>query len=179
MRNQGVLLALALGLAACSSSTKVSRPLDQGEVVQGKAAAGTAAASGGSAPAIAIDYLVADIAVADDKIPEAFPVALKSYLKDELSKAGRLAKSDLAARTVKLTLSDYRMRGDITRFMVGVLAGSDHVTVAVSVLDKSGQVIGESQVKSSNALAVGGPDMLAKMAAEETAKFLVGAPLKK
>ena len=183
MHKHILLLAATLAVAACSSSTKVSRPLDQGsdrgEVVEGQSGSSPSSSATSAKGVVAVDYLVGTITVTDEAIPESFQTALKTHLEEELGKAGRLAKSAGSARKVQLTLSDYRMRGGATRILTGVLSGADKVTAAVSVTDKSGQVIGESQVTSSNSLAVGGPDTLAKMAAEEIAKFLIGAPLKK
>ena len=67
------------------------------------------------------------------------------------------------------------MRSGFNRMLFGLMAGKDGITSTVTILDsKTGEVIGETDVNTYNVLAIGGEQDIARMHAEEIAKFLSG-----
>lgn len=147
-------------LAGCASSTVIDKPINK----TGLPAAGNAR------------YFVTDVHSQVPDVPEQFPVAIKAYLKSELTKRGSLAKEQSSnSRDVEITITDYRMRDSVNRVLWGVLAGKDGVESTVQVRDHgTNSIIGESRISSYNVTTIGGPDDVAKMHAEEIAKFLLG-----
>ena len=152
------VVALALCLVGCASSTVVRQPLQLSKEIT---------------PA-ATKYSVGKISTQTSDAPEHFLAAVKGHLKLELSKHGLLANEDsIDPYETVITVNSYRMRSGFSRAMFGVFAGKDGIDSTVTVTDsKSGRVIGESQVSSYNMMAVGGEDDVARMHAEEIAKFL-------
>jgi hypothetical protein len=106
-----------------------------------------------------------------DHLPPHFLEAIKSYLTVELRQRGLIA-DDGSALKVNVTPNYYRMRGGVSRAMLGVLAGKDGVKSNVQVVDASGNRIAESDVSSYNVLAVGSEEDIARMHAKEIADFL-------
>lgn len=153
------ILGLALLVTGCASSHVVTKPMEP--------------ATGSSQET----YFISTI---DDKsehvVPEHFLEAIRGYLKAELTKRNMIAEDkSVADRELQIQVTYYRMRSGFTRMMFGVMAGKDGVTSTVNVLNaKTGEVIGTSDVNTYNVMAVGGEQDVARMHAEEIAKFLGG-----
>jgi hypothetical protein len=63
--------------------------------------------------------------------------------------------------------------------MFGIFAGKDGVDSTVDVVDaRTGKVVGSSTVSSYNVMAVGEQEDVARMHAEEIARFLSGEKAK-
>lgn len=148
-----IALAAVAMLTGCASSTKIDQPVASTEA---------------SAPVTYSDIVVDNRGT---EAPEHFLVAVKSYLRQELDRQAMY--SPQSGKQVVITVVDYRMRSGFSRAMFGVLAGKDGIDSQVTIKDsKSGKVIGRSTVSSYNVLAVGGMEDIARMHAEEIAKFL-------
>lgn len=156
-----LVAAFALCLVGCASSTVVKQPLQPSK----------------EATPVATKYSIGKISAQTSDAPEHFLAAVKGHLKLELSKHGLLATEDaIAPYDTVITVNSYRMRSGFSRAMFGVLAGKDGIDSTVTVTDsKTGRVVGESQVSSYNMMAVGGEDDVARMHAQEIAKFLSGS----
>lgn len=147
------IIALTLLISACSSSTKVSQQLS---VVDNKP----------------LHYSQIEITNQNTEAPEHFAQAVKSYLKQLLQNTSKFDEEK--GHTVKIDITDYRMRSGFSRAMFGMFAGKDGVDSKVTVTDESGKVLGESTISSFNIMAVGDMQDIARMHAEEIAKFLHG-----
>jgi hypothetical protein len=147
------ILFFSLLLSACSSSTKISQAIESRNQAQMK-------------------YANIELKNKAPDAPEHFSEAVKSYLKMELKNKGFYSENDGSSITVDIV--DYRMRSGFTRAMFGILAGKDGVDSEVTVTDENGKVIGKSKVSSFNVMAIGDMQDIARMHAEEIAKFLIG-----
>jgi hypothetical protein len=108
-------------------------------------------------------------------IPKHFVGELNDYLESDLTKQKLLAAESDPAPRVHIELTSYRMRSGFNRAFFGVMAGKDGIESKVTVLDgATGRVLGESNVSSFNASAIGNDDDVARMHAEEITKFLAG-----
>ena len=103
-----------------------------------------------------------------------FLIEVKSFLKAALAAADAGSQGDPADWQIAVKVVSYRMRSGFTRFMFGMLAGKDGVDSQVQVLDASGKVLGDSNVSTFNVTAVGSGEDVAKMHADEIAKFVLG-----
>lgn len=151
MKKQLGFIVLASLMSACSSSTKVSQAIEKN----------------GLAPQ---HYSHIEIKNNGTEAPEHFEQALKSYLKQVLNN-NNLLKTE-SGNAININIMDYRMRSGFTRAMFGLLAGKDGIDSEVIVTDENGNVIGKSTVSSYNVMAVGDMQDIARMHAEEIAKFL-------
>jgi len=155
-----LLILLAIGLMfGCASSHVVKKPVTS------------------FTAAYDARYLIKKIEDRSRRIvPGHFLDAIKGYLKVELSKRNILAhKTASSYREIKILITHYRMRSGFNRMLFGPMAGKDEITSTVTISDsKTGAVIGESDVNTYNVLAIGGEQDIARMHAEEIAKFLSG-----
>ncbi|WP_374468642.1 hypothetical protein [Phenylobacterium sp.] len=133
-----VLVAVsAAALAACSTTVKE--------------------APGGGGPAAAAEVMnlsirnVSGSATAEKVTPEVVN-SLAEAIRIEL---GGGATGGPPA-DLSFVVSDYRVVGNATRFMVGALAGSNRMTVDVTVKNPSGKVLRQFSVtRSANTMGVG------------------------
>jgi hypothetical protein len=63
--------------------------------------------------------------------------AIRSALLDEIKRRGKLATS---GPTLEFSVTGFRVRSGSTLFLVGVMAGSDHLSGVVTVTDEAGVV---------------------------------------
>ncbi len=149
-----MLLMLTFFLVGCGSSKMVKQPIE-----------GTAQLS---------KYEINKIKCETEGVPEHFLSAVQGHLKAELSKRSLLSnEANSTSNKVDITVVSYRMRSGFSRMMFGVFAGKDGIESTVKVLEPAtGKVIGESNVSSFNVTAVGNEDDIARMHAQEIAKFL-------
>jgi len=101
----------------------------------------------------------------------------RSNLKVELAKRHLLANENSGPEFyIDIAVTNYRMRGDVVRFMLGMFAGKDGVESTVSIRDsKTEELAGETDVSTFNITAIGSMDEIARMHAQEIAKFLAGS----
>jgi hypothetical protein len=158
LAKRAVPILVALVLSACGSTTKVTKPIDVDPAVS-------------SGPRV---YQIETIERPAD-VPEAFVSNVQGRLDAELKERGLLGDDKSATHRVQVRITEYRMRHGVARVMLGVLAGKDGVKSTVKVLDrKTGELIGESDVSTFNAAAIGGPGSIAEMHGEEIVDFLAG-----
>jgi hypothetical protein len=154
-----VLLSM-IALIACGSSMQVKKPLDL-------AIAGQSTAR---------SYQIRNVKSENEDVPEHFMEMIRSNLKAELAKPHLLTNENSDPEFyIDIVITNYRMRGDVARFMLGMFAGKDGVESTVSIRDpKTEELDGETDVSTFNITAIGSMDEIARMHAEEIAKFLAG-----
>lgn len=151
-------------IAGCGSSTVIRKPIEQPSDVQ----------------LSNLKYNIGDVKSDIKDVPEHFISAIKGHLKSELSKRNLFVENSDNIYRVDISVKEYRMRGGFTRAMFGMFAGKDGVNSTITIVDTNkNNVIGESDVSTFNLTAVGGMDDVARMHAEEIAKFLDGMGVKK
>jgi Domain of unknown function (DUF4410) len=155
-----VLLFSIIALFACGSSIQVRKPLNL-------AVAGQSTAR---------SYQIRNVKSENEDVPEHFMEMIKSNLKVELAKRHLLADENSDPEFyIDIAITNYRMRSDVARFMLGMFAGKDGVESTVSIRDsKTEELAGETDVSTFNITAIGSMDEIARMHAEEIAKFLAG-----
>ena len=157
IKSIAVLLSMSV-LIACGSSMQVKKPLNLAGVDQSTARS----------------YQIRNVKSENEDVPEHFMEMIRSNLKVELAKRHLLANENSDPEFyIDIAITNYRMRGDIARFMLGVFAGKDGVESIVSIRDpKTEELAGETDVSTYNITAIGSMDEIARMHAEEIAKFL-------
>src|SRR5205814_5849435 len=75
---------------------------------------------------------------------------LANYLRRRLEGKGLIAST--ATHQVDIVVTDIRVRSAVAAVMLGVLAGDDHVTGVVRVLDANSQPLRSFEVKANYAL---------------------------
>ncbi|KZN61240.1 DUF4410 domain-containing protein [Pseudoalteromonas luteoviolacea] len=151
MFNKIIILTIAMLLTACSSSTKISQAIKANHLKP-------------------TTYSNIVITNNNTEAPEHFADAVKSYLKQELKNNAIYKKA--GGSNVTISINGYRMRSGFSRAMFGMFAGKDGVDSEVVVTDAQGDVIGKSTISSYNIMAIGDMQDIARMHAEEIAKFL-------
>jgi Domain of unknown function (DUF4410) len=101
-------------------------------------------------------------------------------LHDELASA--LGKSDKVAGKldaqvlVQIEVTDFHMRNQASRWMLGGMSGKDYITSKVTVVDTArNATLFTTEVKTSTANQYRGQDSIARMHADEIAKALATA----
>lgn len=156
----GVALILVCMLIGCGSNSKVLKPIGNMD----------------SADNHANSYMVGQIGISTDDVPDHFIAAVKGYLKTELKKCNLLCETEAELeRTIDIDITYYRMRSGFTRMMFGVFAGKDGIKSTVRIKDnETNSIIGESEISTFNVMAVGGEEDVARMHAEAIVKFISG-----
>lgn len=159
-RHLAVML-LGIALAACGSSSKVTKPIEQATEVG------------------PVKFKVAGITDGSGKaVPSHILAALRGHLESQLTQRNLLAGDAAGDRVVDvaINITGYRMRSGMMRGMFGMMAGKDGMdsTITATAASDPTRVLGESTVSSYNVMAVGGEDDIPRMHAEEIAKFLAG-----
>lgn len=160
MRHFAVML-LGIALAACGSSSKITKPIEQATEIG------------------PVKFKVGEISDGSGKaVPSHILAALRGHLESQLTKRNLLAADASSERVVDVAIdiTGYRMRSGVMRGMFGMMAGKDGMDskiTATAATDPT-RVLGESTVSSYNIMAVGGEDDIPRMHAEEIAKFLAG-----
>lgn len=154
MRRLIITITVSLLLSACASSTRVVTPA--GASIDGRHG-----------------YSGIEIVNHGTEAPEHFLDAVESYLSRMLGE--RALIDEEALHRVQVNVIDYRMRSGFSRAMFGVFAGKDGIDSEVTVVDtETGRELARSTVTSYNVMAVGDMDDIARMHAEEIARFLSG-----
>ncbi|MES0372578.1 MAG: DUF4410 domain-containing protein, partial [Mariprofundaceae bacterium] len=115
-----------------------------------------------------------DVKVTAADVPDHFVSAMKGHLKNELRMRGLLAgDGNSQAASIDMDVTYYRMRSGITRMMFGILAGKDGVEADIEIsVHGTKDVLTKLTASSYNIMALGGPDDVARMFAEEVAKAI-------
>jgi len=155
LKNLFIAVAAAAVLTACGGSAKVTKSFSDDAVATIKSQ----------------KLELRDVKVSAEDVPDHFVSAMKGHLKNELKMRGLLAgDSNTQAAVIDLDVTYYRMRGGITRMMFGILAGKDGVEAEIKILEHgTNNVLTTLTASSYNVMALGGPDDVAQMFAEEAA----------
>jgi hypothetical protein len=157
MKRYGLVVLISGLLAACGSSQSVVKQMDRPATV------------------VARFHLDSIEDRSGESAPGQFLASIQGYLESDLKQQNLLAADVDRAPRAHIEVTNYRMRGGITRAMFGAMAGKDGVESKVTVLAPgSDQVIGASDVSTFNIMAFGGPDDIARMHADKIAAFLAG-----
>lgn len=164
MRKYLTFPVFVVALVGCASSTEIRQTLENPLTGDGRVHR----------------YMVDTLGNTTADAPPHFVNAIKSYLEQDLRKRSMLSSEKEAPdRKVSIIVTSYRMRSGFTRQMFGIFAGKDGVDSTVDVVDaRTGKVVGSSTVSSYNVMAVGEQEDVARMHAEEIARFLSGEKAK-
>ena len=163
MRNLALPILIAL-LAGCASTTQVRQAVDNSPATNG----------------VAPRYAVGEIVISAEDVPAHFDDMIRNYLEADLRERHIGPDDAEPDRKVNINVTSYRMRGSVTRFMLGAFAGKDGVDSSVEVINvATGDAVGSSEVSSYNITAVGGQEDIAKMHAKEIGAFLAGERARK
>ncbi|MGY0219958.1 hypothetical protein ACWJJH_21635 [Endozoicomonadaceae bacterium StTr2] len=146
-----LILAAILFITACSSTTKVTQPITAPANLNGF-------------------YSEIDIEYRNIFAPDYFASILEHNLQQKLEQNALFRKGE--GNHIKVNVFGYNMRSSMSRGLFGVLAGTDRIDSEIIVLDSEGNEIGRSVVTTTNKLVVGHMNDLARMHAEEIARFL-------
>ncbi|MBS7456989.1 DUF4410 domain-containing protein [Coralloluteibacterium stylophorae] len=147
-----LLASLFLVLAACSTSSQVRTAY---------------APTAGDRFSYAIDN-------AGGMSTEALGI-FRARLDSQLAARGLLAQGG-GDRRIAIRIDEYRMRHGAARGLLGVMAGTDSILSTVTVTDADGRVLGQMQVDSGNATAMGTATGMIETHADEVVAFVSGAP---
>jgi hypothetical protein len=136
----------------CGSSTRVKKSID-----------------------IEMKFDIGELSAGKTKAPEHFLLAVKGYLKTELSSRELFDPDRKAKYRIYITMIKYRIRKGFSKKVFGILAGKDGVKSTVMVLDpETNEIIGESEVATTNLTKSITMDDIAHMHADEIVRFLTG-----
>lgn len=157
-----VAAAAAMALSACSTTVKETPP-----------------AAGAATPAFSSTLNIQNVrgSSATAKVPAGTVEALSEALRIELARGPQSGPP----ANLTFTISDYRVVGKATRFMVGALAGSNKMTVKVSITTPAGAALRQFEVtRAANTMGVGAfmnqKGSLIGETAEAIAKTVRGEP---
>lgn len=116
-----------------------------------------------------------NVTASNAKVPAHVTVMVKSFVEVELRTRGLMMQPGNRDVAVNVDLREYRDRGSVARFMLGVLAGADNLESVVEIVDpRRGVGVARSVVKSYNATAAGSMEDVARLHGEEVAKYVQG-----
>ena len=109
------------------------------------------------------------------KVPDETVANLSAKLDGLLVRWNKLAKGATAnSKQIEITISNYSMRSDGSRFWLGALAGTDKIETTVIVRSSDGsQVLADFNVVTENQTAVGSSDELLHDHAAQIVRYLV------
>jgi hypothetical protein len=153
MRTKLLICAgLLLFLAACGSTSKVLDRLDN--------------------PATLSDlpnrYIVGKVYASIENVPDEFITSISENVAAELKQRNLYEDNEAApANFINVEIINYRMRNEVNRLMLGILAGKDGVKTIVRVTDRdSKKMIGKMYVSSYNLTNLGGEDTISSSLAK-------------
>lgn len=123
-------------------------------------------------------YVVKSISATASNVPSEFLELVREKLNAELSERNMLASENQAAvNGIEILINNYRMRGEVTRQLVGfLLSGADTVTTTVTVkTPSSDKTLGEAEVAYHNTTYACKEDCMALQLARKIIGFLSGA----
>ena len=98
---------------------------------------------------------------------------MESVIKQGLEKNSLLSVEGNSNHSVKIDITEYRMRKDAARLIVGIAAGCDKVNSVVTVVDnETGEEIGKSNVRINECASWGVAAQVVTKYANAVVKFL-------
>jgi len=153
-----ILSVIILLLGACASTTEVFKPLDQKIFAENTN----------------LNYELLKIDSDNTNVPRHFMEAVNSYLEVALKESGFIRKGDKNYR-IKIKVEKYKMRKGFIKKHLGFLAGGDKIVSEITVIDKrTGKIVGEAMVDTSNIAKSTTIDDMANMHAKKIAAYLKG-----
>lgn len=155
-----VIVGLSLFLAACGSISQVLDRMDN--------------------PATLSDlpnrYIVGKVYSSIENVPESFISSISKNVIAELKEKNIYEENQTApANIINIEIINYRMRSEINRLVLGLLAGKDGVKTIVRIVDKdSNKQIGKMYVSSYNLTNLGGEDHISISLSEKIVATLSG-----
>lgn len=156
---KGIVLTgwLALLTAGCGSTVREAVVAD------------TAAVQGGG-----FQVQVAGVTTSNEKIPSHVIEMVKSFVEKELRGKGMM-EPRAKRLALRVDVKDYRDRGGFTRFIFGVLSGSDHLESVVELTNPgTNRAVARSVIRSYNATAMGSIEDVARLHGQEIANYVKG-----
>lgn len=104
---------------------------------------------------IKLKYTLSTTPQAD--VPDAVLNEMRSQIQESLSARNLLStKGDIKFHQANILITEYRMRPDAARLLIGIMAGCDTLTSKVTIVESSnGKIIGESEFESKECAAWG------------------------
>lgn len=147
-----MIVAMALALSACGTSSQVRENYSR----------------------VAGDKFTYEVVNTDGMSDEGLAM-LKSQIDSMLTARGqRAAGTESDARKLNIEITNYYMRHGATRFFAGIMAGRDSIRSTVKITDQAGNVLGQTDVDSTNATAWGTSGGLIESHAREVVDFATG-----
>jgi uncharacterized protein YcfL len=102
---------------------------------------------------------------------------LRSRIEQQLRAKGRLANKPADAQEkVEINITNYKMRGDTARVMLGIFAGTDNMQSTIIVKDKKlNKIISEFKIESGNSTAWGTSRGMIEDHADKIVNYLTGS----
>ncbi len=106
-------------------------------------------------------------------IPSVQLSLMESVIKRGLQDNSLLAAEGNSNHSAKINITEYRMRDDAARLIVGILAGCDKVNSVVTVVNnETGEELGKSNIRINECAAWGVAEQVVTKYANGVVKFL-------
>lgn len=109
-------------------------------------------------------------------VGDGMPQQARATLDSRLTQRMWRRLSPHARATVTIRVTRYQMRQRAARVLAGVMAGTDRIVSEVTITDAAGNVLGSSEVESTNPTALHGEDWLIQSHADAIAEFVLSGP---
>jgi hypothetical protein len=121
-------------------------------------------------------YIVGKVYSSIENVPDEFLTSISENVAAELKERNLYEENNSApANIVNVEIINYRMRNEVNRLMLGILAGKDGVKTIVRVFDRqSEKQIGKMYVSSYNLTNLGGQDTISSSLAKKIVFTLSG-----
>jgi hypothetical protein len=121
-------------------------------------------------------YIVGKVYSSIQNVPEPFISSISENVMAELKEKNLYEENKTApANIVNIEIINYRMRNQINRFVLGLLAGKDGVKTIVRIVERdSKKQIGKVYVSSYNLTNLGGEDHISSSLSEKIVATLSG-----
>ena len=121
-------------------------------------------------------YIVGKVYSSIENVPDEFISSISENVAAELKQRNLYEDIETApVNIVNVEIISYRMRNEVNRLMLGILAGKDGVKTIVRVIDKdSEKMIGKMYVSSFNLTNLGGENTISSSLAKKIVVTLSG-----
>ncbi|MGV7222012.1 MAG: DUF4410 domain-containing protein [Nitrospinales bacterium] len=121
-------------------------------------------------------YNVGKVYSSIENVPESFITSISENVMAELKERNIYEENNTApVNIINVEIINYRMRNEINRFVLGLLAGKDGVKTIVRIFDKdSKKQIGKMYVSSYNLTNLGGENHISSSLAKKIVTTISG-----
>jgi len=110
------------------------------------------------------------------EVPDEVLKSMQSQLQKSLSEQNLLAAADdNKIHKADILITHYRMRPDVARLLVGIMAGCDKITSKVTIIDSNTKnIVGEADFESNECAAWGVASQVIRAHMEKISDYLSG-----